>query len=65
MTVDITFCASPNCVNECCRQMNSEQHAFLFKFPSKPVYYAYFCGEPHEMSENIKIEIVPMDTNND
>ena len=52
MTVDMTFCGSPNCINECGRQMKPEQKAFLDKYPNKPVYYTYFCGEPEEVFFN-------------
>ena len=53
MTVDMTFCGSPNCTNKCGRQMKPEQRAFLEKYPSKPVYYSYFCGDRNEMPRDI------------
>jgi hypothetical protein len=45
MTADMTFCASPNCANQCGRKMQPEQKAFLDKNPNKPVSYSHFCCE--------------------
>ena len=42
--LDKTFCASPQCKNECGRQMTSEERAK--KGGIEWVSYAYFCGEP-------------------
>lgn len=54
--LDKTFCASPNCENECGRKMTlSEQSsltamAVLMNPDGKdiivPVSWGYFCGEP-------------------
>jgi len=48
---DKTFCASPNCQNECGRKLNEEQRIDLAMLEdagywSAIVSYAYFCGEP-------------------
>jgi len=43
---DRTYCASPNCKNECGRKMTDleKQEA---KRRDLPVSYAYFCDKPH------------------
>jgi hypothetical protein len=54
---DKTFCASPNCNNECGRKMSDFEKAQLFDMAQRnpdeclPVSYGYFCGDPcsHEM----------------
>lgn len=50
---DRTFCASPNCTNECGRKMTDEEKIILdlFKLKSNDhivVCYGYFCGEPED-----------------
>jgi len=51
---DKTFCASPNCTNECGRKMTAEEAYRLKELQSfrcnLPVSYAYFCGEPNRFS---------------
>lgn len=49
---DKTFCASPNCKNDCKRQMTFEEKEEIkelvfqgFKL-SGLISYGYFCGEP-------------------
>ena len=52
---DTTFCASPNCKNECGRKMTPEEHKQLQKLsPDEwlPVCSAYFCGEPTKEKDN-------------
>jgi hypothetical protein len=44
--------------------MKPEQKAFLDRYPSKPVYYSYFCGEPELMPLDIKADLVPRNINN-
>lgn len=49
--LDKTFCASPNCKNECGRKLTPEQKQDLAMLKdagywSAIVSYAYFCGEP-------------------
>jgi len=42
---DRTFCASPDCTNECGRKM-SDYDKDLSRRANLPVAYGYFCGEP-------------------
>ncbi len=44
--LDKTFCASPNCKNDCGRRMTIEEHERLIYLNEDRVAYAYFCGEP-------------------
>lgn len=46
--LDKTFCASPECKNECGRKMTPEEKEAIDKMPFYRVSYAYFCGEPKE-----------------
>lgn len=48
-TIDRTFCASPNCKNECGRKMPEKDKKFLQGHPWYPVSYAYFCGEGEKL----------------
>jgi hypothetical protein len=41
---DKTFCASPNCKNECGRKMTEDEKITLQKNWA-PVNYGYFCGD--------------------
>jgi hypothetical protein len=49
---DFTFCASPNCKNECDRKLSGEDKK-LYEFLNRPddwdgklpISYGYFCGE--------------------
>ena len=43
---DKTYCASPNCKNECGRQMSKEIESILKADNYSRTSYAYFCGEP-------------------
>lgn len=46
---DKTFCASPNCKNDCGRKMTREEHAELQRLSPDdwmPVSSGHFCGEP-------------------
>lgn len=43
--LDKTFCASPQCQNECGRRMTDAQRDQLTYGESQHVSYAYFCGE--------------------
>lgn len=45
---DKTYCASPNCKNECGRKMNPEVEAILKADKYSRTSYAYFCGEPEQ-----------------
>lgn len=44
--LDRTYCASPNCVNECGRKMLPDQEKELKRMTHSRVSFAYFCGEP-------------------
>lgn len=48
--LDRTFCASPNCTNECGRQLTEEMAAKNVN--NMPVSRAYFCGEPPSIAES-------------
>ena len=43
--LDTTYCASPNCKNECGRKMSNEIKKEISKIPYARVTYGYFCGE--------------------
>ncbi len=47
---DKTYCKSPNCINECGRQMSEHEKAILKEEALNgfawPVCYGYFCGFP-------------------
>jgi hypothetical protein len=45
--LDKTFCASPNCTNDCGHRMTDEEHQRLIYLNDECVYYAYFCGDPN------------------
>lgn len=55
MSLDTTFCASPNCKNECGRQITKEIKDMLDSVAStgfsRPISYSYFCGEPEKPRE--------------
>jgi hypothetical protein len=44
--LDKTFCASPNCKNDCGRRMSDQERERLTYLSDKYVSYGYFCGEP-------------------
>lgn len=43
--LDKTFCASPNCKNDCGRRMTDLERERLTYLNDKYVSYGYFCGE--------------------
>lgn len=43
--LDKTFCASPNCQNDCGRRMTLEEHERLIYLNDEGVSYGYFCGD--------------------
>lgn len=43
---DKTYCASPNCKNECGRKMSPEIASILAADKYGRTSYGYFCGEP-------------------
>ena len=54
---DKTYCASPNCKNECGRKMSELEQAqqkafFAAQGYTLPVSYGYFCGEPEKAKED-------------
>lgn len=49
---DRTFCASPNCKNECGRKITEEQRQDAIK-REMLVCSAYFCGEPDAIPDHI------------
>jgi hypothetical protein len=51
---DKTYCASPNCKNECGRMMTKREREQYEEFREEYevcLSQAYFCGEPEEGSE--------------
>jgi hypothetical protein len=46
MNTNKTFCASPDCKNECGRKMSDEMREQMIRRNQPYVSYAYFCGEP-------------------
>ena len=51
---DEIYCASPNCKNKCGRKMSPEIEYLLKQDKYRRASYAYFCGEPEEVSEELK-----------
>ena len=47
--LDKTFCASPNCKNDCGRRMTDPQRQGLYFHNDKQVSYGYFCGLPFDV----------------
>lgn len=45
---DKTYCASPNCKNECGRKISDELRKLLAQDEHSRASYAYFCGEPSQ-----------------
>lgn len=50
MNLDRTFCASPNCKNECGREASIDVLRAADK-NGRPLSWAYFCGEPERVTE--------------
>ena len=50
--LDKTFCASPNCKNDCGRRMTDEEHQRLIYLNTDRVSYGYFCGEPVDINSS-------------
>lgn len=53
---DKTYCASPQCTNECGRKLTDEQKMDLWMladagYSSAIISYAYFCGEPGALTD--------------
>ena len=45
---DKTYCATPDCKNECGRKMSEEVRQLLAQDKHGRTAYAYFCGEPSQ-----------------
>ena len=55
--LDKTFCASPQCKNECGRKMTDEEKERLKRLGETRVLQAYFCSEPKGLiKENNEIK---------
>jgi hypothetical protein len=56
MNFDKTFCASPNCTNECGRKMTKELQIDLNMLKDagyiRPISYAYFCNNEKAHDES-------------
>lgn len=50
MNLDKTYCASPNCKNDCGRKLPDDYEQDRWKNPGhyagKLISWGYFCGEP-------------------
>ena len=46
MNLDKTFCASPNCKNECGRQWTKEHDKAMEQAQKPYISVAFFCGLP-------------------
>lgn len=55
---DKTFCALPNCNNECGRQITQQERKDAY-IKHLPIAYAYFCGLPDEAYQSIKVHEAP------
>jgi len=54
MNLDKTFCASPQCKNECGRKFTEEVKQAAEKISiHKPISLMYFCGEPEKENDSI------------
>lgn len=45
MSIDRTFCASPNCKNKCGRKLAIDHRDIPIE-SGRSISFAYFCGEP-------------------
>ena len=54
---DKTWCASPNCVNECGRKMTNDDKVLAAALgQDRYMSYAYFCGVPSDMPFTQKLK---------
>jgi len=60
---DRTYCASPNCKNECGRKMSKEVEELLKKDEYGRTSYAYFCGEPESIPIDTSHQVFSKDIN--
>ena len=49
-----TFCASPQCKNDCGRRMTDAQREQLTYSQAQYVSYGYFCGEDETLVRRLK-----------
>lgn len=59
--LDKTFCASPNCKNDCGRRMTDAERERLTYSQAQYVSYGYFCGEDEEV-KRLKAVRIPKET---
>jgi len=52
--LDKTFCASPQCQNDCGRRMTDRERAALTYSEAQYVSYGYFCGEDEKPITRLK-----------
>lgn len=52
--LDKTFCASPQCKNDCGRRMTDEERERLTYSNAQYVSYGYFCGEDDKPIKRLK-----------
>lgn len=52
--LDKTFCASPQCKNDCGRRMTDAQREQLSYSQAQYVSYGYFCGEDEKPITRLK-----------
>lgn len=53
--LDKTFCASPQCKNDCGRRMTDAQREQLTYSEAQYVSYGYFCGEDEKTITRLKL----------
>jgi len=53
---DVTYCASPNCLNACGRKMTEEIKAEAKKQPY-PISFANFCDSENMSNEDLQANI--------
>lgn len=51
MNLDRTFCASPQCQNDCGRKFTEEVRRAMERAGKPYVSMAYFCGEPDPQAD--------------
>ncbi len=61
--LDKTFCASPQCKNDCGRRMTDRERAALTYSEAQYVSYGYFCSEDELVSKEINEKLTPKDIN--
>lgn len=53
--LDKTFCASPQCKNDCGRRMTDKEREQLTYSQAQYVSYGYFCGEDEKPITRLKV----------